>query len=336
MSFYHKSNINVYISKAAEGSANAGNTVLLNVKNFSFNQMSNMEVVSRETLDSNQERTVDPYLSTISPVNFSFTTYMLPMKSGNVVCPDEYLWVSLLGADSLTSISTSLTIDFSDGNVATLQELTIWFDYSGQAEGNYRIDNVIVDSVTISFDVNNIAMLEWKGRGLNLVEANTPPSATDRTGQTGYLKNKLSTLSVTSGAAFTMALTGGSVEIENNNQFYNTQRLGEVSKPVGHYTGNRTINGDLQVYMRSGTNRSVDLFNQILNNADSATYESNYLSSITINIGGTSPDPFVQLNFPQVLFNIPEQNFDDVITLKLPFKAKEEAGNYCTVIYNIP
>lgn len=339
MSLYFKHTTDIYISKVSDSSANAGNTVLLNVKDFSFNQSSNVEIVGRNTLNPNQERTVDPYLSTISPVSFSFVTYILPIKPGaTVTSPEEYLWTSLLGDDTIpgNSGATTSTIDFADGNVSSLHELTLWFYDSSKTEGNYRIDNAIIDTATINFDINGIAEIEWRGRALDIFEDNSPPTPTDLRNQSNYLKNKLSTLSVVSGSTFNVALIGGSIEIDNKNSFYGRNILGQTTVPTGHYTGNREITGTLQIYLRSGTDRSVDLFNQILTNANSNTYETSFLANITINIGGNTSPQYVQVNLPQVLFGIPEQNFDDVISLNLPFTAKEESGSYCSIIYNIP
>jgi hypothetical protein len=341
MSFYFKRNYEIYISTETESNANAANTISLNVKDFSFNQSSNIERVGRETLDPNQERTVDPYLSTVAPVQFSFTSYMLPMKDGgnNVNSPEEYLWVSLLGATAgFSPGATSSTFDFSEGNVATLQELTIWFSDPDKTEGNFRLERAIIDSAKIEFDINGIAEIEWSGRALIITDNNnhpTPNANNTRTNQTGYLKNKLSTLSVSRSTAFTVALTGGSIEINNNNTFYSRTQLGQTTTPVGHYTGNREITGELNVYLKSGASTSVDLFNEILTNASSNTYEGT-LADITINIGGESPSPNVQINIPQALFDIPQQNFEEVITLSLPFIAKEDSGNYCQITYNIP
>lgn len=336
MAFYFKRNTDIYISKAPEASANASNTVLLNVKDFSFNQGSSSVNVGRETLDPIQERTVAPYIATVAPVNFSLTTYILPLVDTNVTSPEEYLWVSLMGADSLTSNSTSSTIDFSNGNVSTLPNLTLWFDYSTETEGNYRLDNAIVDSATINFDLNGIAEITWQGRALSMVDDSTPPSATDRTTASNYLKNKLSTITMTVNAVgYTLALTGGSIEFNNNNRFYGRNKLGETTLPVGHHTGNRTITGNLDFYMKSGTNQSVDLFNTLLTNVSNNNYEEVYLADITVNIAGTTA-PYVQLNVPQAILALGNQNFGDVLGVSIPFTAKEEASNYSTVIYNMP
>lgn len=336
MSVYLQRSTNIYISKAANASANATNTVLLNVKDFSFNKSASVVNVGRSTISPTQQRTVKPYVNTVAPVNFSFTTYVLPVVDTVVTSPEEYLWVSLLGVDSISSSATTSTINFANGNVAQLQELTLWFDDPNKSEGNYRIDNAIVDEATISFDINGIAEIRWSGRGLALVEDNTPPAATDRTGQTNYLKNKLSTMILQANAvSYTLALTGGQIRIDNKVTFYGRVQLGKTTVPTGHFTGNREITGNLNFYLKSGTNASVDLFNTLNTNVSTDTYESTYLANITINVGGATA-PFLQINVPQALLNIPTLGFNELITMNVPFIAQEEAGNYSTVIYNMP
>lgn len=336
MAVFLKRNTNIYISTAAQGSANASNTAQLNVKDFSFNQSANIVEVGRETIDPDQERTLKPYIDRINPVDFSFTTYILPMLQGTVTSPEENLWISLIGSTSaISSNASSSVLDFSQGNVPELQNLTIWFDDPNNTEGNYRIDNAIVDSADISFDINGIAEIQWRGRGLSLVDDGLPPSSTDRTGQTNYLKNKLSTISLTSNSvSYAVALTGGRLRVENKVNFYGRSQIGKTSTPVGHYTGNRAISGTLNFYLKSGTNSTVDLFNEILTNASSDTYESTYLTDITINVGGTT-NPRIQIDIPASIMNIPRLNLNEVFTIEVPFLAQEETGSYVSVTYFI-
>lgn len=336
MSVYLQRNTDIYISKGTNASANATNTVLINVRDFSFNKSASIVNVGRDTIDSTQQRTVRPHVSTVAPVNFQFTTYVLPLVDTVVTSPEEYLWVSLLGFDfSGSSSATTSTINFQNGNVAQLQELTLWFDNPNKSEGNYRIDNAIVDEATISFDINGIAEIQWSGRGLALVEDNTPPAATDRTGQTNYLKNKLSTITLSVNAvSYTLALTGGQIIIDNKVMFYGRNQLGKTTIPVGHYTGNRQISGSLNFYLRSGTNTSIDLFNVLNTNVATDTYESVYLANTTINVGGTTA-PFLQINIPQTFLSVPSLDFAEVRTMSVPFIAQEESGNYSTIIYNM-
>jgi hypothetical protein len=341
MAYYYKRNTNIYISKADNASADATNTVQLNVADFAYNKQSITENVGTETIDPTQKRIVAPHVAIVSPVTFSFTTYMSPLVDTNVTSPEEYLWVSLVGVDlsSGSSTPTTSTFDFADGNVQELQNLTIWFDQPTQSEGNYRLDNAIVDSARISFSLNEIAQIEWSGRALSITEDNTPPASTDRTGNNTCLVNKLSTISLDiespNATSYTLALTGGQVFINNNNTFYGKQQLGKTTVPEGSYTGNRVISGDLDIYMKSGTNESVDLFNVILNNITADTWESDYNANITINIGGSTA-PFVQLNVPRAVLELGRQEFGELISVSIPFTAKEDTNLYSSVVYNMP
>jgi len=331
-----KRNTDIYISKDPNATADNTNTVALRVKDFSFNRAVNITNIGRNTLDPTQERTVDPYATVLAPVNFSFTTYIAPVVDTNVTSPEEYLWVSLMGADSLTSNSTSSIIDFADGNVGTLRNLTLWFDQPDHPEGSYRVDNATVDSATISFDINSIAEIQWQGRALAVTVDGTPPTSTDRTSAVGCLRNKLSTVTLNMNSVdYNLALTGGQITINNNNAYHGRSTLGTITAPVEHYTGNRTIQGNLNFYMKTGTNTSTDLFNDILDNIDSDTYETTHAANITVNIAGITA-PYVKVNVPQTILGLGTQDFSEVLAMSVPFSAKEEAGNYSTITYYMP
>jgi len=345
MTVFYKRNTNIYISKVPNASANATNTVQLNVKDFSYNQSSSVKEESRNTLNPTEERTSDPHIAVIAPVNFTFTTYVLSTVDTNVTSPEEYLWTSLMGADTIegspNSSPTESTVDFADGNVAELHNLTIWFDQSNQSEGNYRLDNavidsmnLVIDSMNLKFDINAIAEIEWSGRALSITDDSMAKEFTDRTDITNYIKNRLSTIALNMNSIdYTLALTGGSIKVDNRVSYYGRSKIGETTLSVGHYTGNRKVSGNLDFYMRSGTNESVDLFNTIITNASSGAYESTYLASITINIGGITNTPRLTILVPQALLSLARQDFRELITLSVPFVAKEEASNYLNITY---
>ena len=334
MAVFYKRNTDIYISKAPNASANATNTVQLKVKDFSYNKSNRADRVGRNTLDPTQERIIVTHVVAVTPVAFTFVTYVLPLVDTNVTSPEENLWISLMGADSLSSNPTDSTIDFADGNVPQLQNLTIWFDQSTQSEGNYRLDNCIIDSADFRFDINGIAEISWFGRALSITEDNTPPTSTDRTTVTNYIKNRLSTITLNMNSVdYTLALTGGNISFNNRNTFFGRNILGETTVPTGHYTGNREITGVLEFYMKSGTNETVDLFNELLDNVTNTDYETTHLALITIDVGGSTNTPRVTFTVPQALLELGRQNFGDVYKVSVPFVAKEETGNYSTVIY---
>ena len=332
--FYYKRNTSIYVSKASNALADASNTVKLTVKDFSYNQNSRVDRVSRDTLSSTQARTISPYVGSVTPVTFNIVTYVLPLVDTNVTSPEENLWIGLMGVDSLTSNPTNSTIDFANGNVSELQNLTLWFDQATRLQGTYRLDNCIIDSAELSFDINGIAEISWSGRALSIVEDNTPPAATDRTALTNYIKNRPSTISLNMNSVnYLLALTGGSIKFDNKNTFYGRNRLGQTTVAEGHFTGNREVSGELDFYMKSGTYRTVELFNEILDNAANTDYETTHLALITIDVGGVANTPRITFTIPQALLEIGNQDFGELYKVSVPFSAKEETGNYISVTY---
>jgi hypothetical protein len=512
--YFFKRNTKLYISKGTKSTTTTDNTVQLSVKDFSFNRQSSMVEVGRNTLDVSQDRGIKPFVSVISPVTFTFTTYITPLTLGNqkllisddisdgwtldqvtadintatnkyglftmdrinvsttagsyvhyiyksttstadvqytlsayfrndgadyawlnaytstgnwitvvydlvngvvsssgtgstsgsifnseikdlggglfhclvkfsvgennaiigigtsdtatpsyssggkiayqgvededifvgdisleigeVTSPEENLWLSLMGSDTVSNTPFTSTIDFADGNVGELQNLTIWFNNLIRQENNFRLDNAVVDRAIIDFDINGIGEIRWEGRAVEIVEDNGGPSNfTDRSQVSSCIKNKLSTISIDlRNTTYNLGLIGGSIIIDNKNTFYGRTKLGETTVPQGHYTGNRKISGDLNFYMKTGDNTSSDLYNAILSNIDNKDYESVFLANIIINIGGLI-NSNLQFEIPQAIFGIGRLDFNEVISTSIPFIAKEETGNYSSVIYNI-
>ena len=333
--FMFKNNTGIYISKAADGSQTTANTVKVNVKDFSFNQVSNMDIISRDTVDATQERINNAYVQEVFPVSFSFVTYIEPILDTNVTSPEEFLWVSLMGADTVSNTPSSSVIDFSDGNVKELQNLTLWFHRSGHNKGNYRLNNAVIDSATINFDINNLAEIQWQGRALAMVPDETPPILfTDRTDAEPCIKTKLTTISVGLNTTnYNLALVGGSINISNNNIFYGRPKLGQTTIPEGHYTGNRAVRGSFNFYLKDNSQSSADLYNTVLAAAKTSNYESIFKANATVTVGGSLNSNIV-VNIPELLFEVGRQNFNDVISINMPFVAQESTGNYMSVQYN--
>jgi hypothetical protein len=95
-----------------------------------------------------------------------------------------------------------------------------------------------------------------------------------------YLRNKLSALyldtNVQGGGAssagldakeYAINITGGSITIENNITYVTPETIGIVDKPIGSFTGARTISGSLTMYLDTKANGS----NQLLSDLAGAT-----------------------------------------------------------------
>jgi hypothetical protein len=77
------------------------------------------------------------------------------------------------------------------------------------------------------------------------------------------------------------------------------------------------------------------LFNELLGSAGNDTYESTHLADIAINIAGTTA-PYVKIDVPQAILELGRIDFGEVLSVNIPFIAKEEAGKYSTIVYNMP
>jgi hypothetical protein len=100
-----------------------------------------------------------------------------------------------------------------------------------------------------------------------------------------FIRNKLSTVSLeeTGGQAYSLALTGGSISIDNGITFLTPEELGVRNTPIGSFTGARQISGTMNAYLKTNTdNDTGDLFD-----AMTAKTGTENMFSVTMNMGGT-------------------------------------------------
>ena len=99
------------------------------------------------------------------------------------------------------------------------------------------------------------AVLELFAEAMNFVDVTGTDDA-------DYLKNKLSTLTLSTAAqgggsasggldsrTYDIAITGGNITIANNITFLTPETLGVVDKSIGSFTGSRSITGSLTCYL---------------------------------------------------------------------------------------
>jgi hypothetical protein len=291
-------------------------------------------------------------------------------------------------ADGLASTRANgagggLHIDFDQSNTNELLQLSLVFNLGTSSDPVwYHIVGAVVDSAEIDFAIDAIASISWTGFGNNVSEVTDSADkivlanmltdgATDDwldsafpDGTAGYLaaptgvqaciRNKLSTVSLVGksgtdyGKSYTLALTGGSLNITNNITFLTPEALGVVNSPCGHFTGQRVISGNMTAYLKSGTggNDTATLLNDVLTHSNSAAGADPTDFELTINVGGSAPaspydTPVVQLTMPGAHLVIPTISIEDVVSVDIPFNAlpytgtapDPEATNELTVDY---
>ena len=120
-------------------------------------------------------------------------------------------------------------------------------------------------------------------------------------------------------------MTGGSLTIANNITFLTPESLGVVNNPCGHFTGQRTVSGNMTAYLKTGgTNDTGDLVNDVLAYSLGAGGSDPTQFDLTINMGGAAAEapwdrPVVSFNLPTAHVVIPTINIEDVVSIDIPF-----------------
>lgn len=197
----------------------------------------------------------------------------------------------------------------------------------------YVVDNCAMNQVMIDFGLDAIATAAWTGQGTVLRALSgslTLTSAAAKNTTAPFITNKLSTVSMslvnalgsaTAGTSYAIALTGGSITINNNISYVTPANLGVVNLPAVYYTGTRAITGTLNAYLKTGS--GVGSTGQLLQDmlaAASASIEP--MAALSLVIGGTTNATKVVLEMPAVTFSIPTVDVQQVVSTAINFTAE--------------
>ena len=338
---------------------------------FSFSQATNTsEITLNEMADSNgkSRRSRQMFTDSYAPVEWSFSTYMrpfgaVPAGSGAIWEPsasisgnpqhavEEALWAYFVGHTSftigsgstasnwngdggITNTDTSMTVDFEQSEVAALGTFDLYFELGSATDGSdatYKLEGCVVSSVSIDFDIDGIATINWSGQGRMLTEfdsnSGNPPSFTKTISEgvsttSNFIRNRLTQLAVTTAgsgnfqSSYDLVLTGGNLTFENNMTFLTPETLGSVNQPLGNVTGTRSVSGNFTCYLNHDSSKSADLFEDIIESTDVITNDFN----LVFKIGGTST-PNVAITLPNCHLEVPTHTMEDIISLDVNFHA---------------
>lgn len=218
----------------------------------------------------------------------------------------------------------------------------------------YLVDNCVMDQAVIDFGLDGIATIAWSGKGTTLrqtaVTITTPTAGTfvgggvtgtanynQKNTTANYITNKLSTVILkkniggigTNNFTYSLALTGGSITIANNVNYITPANIGVVNVPALYYTGNRSISGTINAYLRtgnavggvSGTNSTGTLLSDLLAAASgSAGIEPKF--KMEIDIGGGSNANRLEVDMPGCFLQIPTIDAQAVMSTNINFTAQ--------------
>jgi len=219
----------------------------------------------------------------------------------------------------------------------------------------YGIDNCAMNQVTIDFGLDQIATAQWTGQATAMRKLSDVVTAAVGTGDgtstafsggtnsdigssgafrckysdsnTKFITNKLTTASLTAvkaigsvisaGDAYTIAITGGSITINNNITYITPAVLNTINAPITYYTGTRAITGTLNAYLRTGGTR--DTGELLADLVASTVVEPMFAANISI--GGAS-GPRLELEMQTATLGIPAVNTEQVVSTTMNFTAQ--------------
>lgn len=316
---------------------------------FSFSQNTTAETVTLSEAGAAPVRGQRSFNTALEPVDFSMSTYMRPADGGvNITAEESVLWNALFATDPIGGTNaawvegtTSCTLSAGNSQSHQLQKFGLIIVIDGVS---YVIDNCALDSATIDFGLDAIAMVAWAGKGSILrqvagLTATTGATVTLANGLSGtakgkdttapFIANKLSTLTLKggingTGTTYTVALTGGSLTIANNLTYLTPANLGVVNRPFTYFTGTRAISGSLNAYLRAGATNTAGLLADLL--AGSVT-DVDPEFEIQFEVGGAANATRVEFEMPAAVLTIPTVSTEQVVSTTINFTAQGSSGN---------
>lgn len=328
------------------------------LSDYSFSQSTNItEVTVSEMADSsnNSRRGRRAFTDSVSPAEFSFSTYARPYKDETKHrAVEDVLWALFAGADSydgtaadiftggstsvVNSDTTDCSLSFEASNKLTFADMNIWFNLPASSDAGgalwYKISNAVLSEASLDFDLDGITTISWSGQGASLEEPETDPTINEANTASNadaieltsnFIRNRLTQLELTpnggigginGGTAYDLVLTGGSISISNNPTFVTPESLGIVNKPLGHVMGTRSVSGSFTCYLDVDTNHSGDLVGDLLAETTRVTNSFN----MKFKVGGTAANtPRINFTLPTAHLEVPSHNVEDVISIECSF-----------------
>jgi hypothetical protein len=209
----------------------------------------------------------------------------------------------------------------------------------------YLLDNCALNQAQIDFGLDGIASIQWSGNGTAIrtaaatTFADSAPNTTLTGGFAGvallknttanYITNKLSTIALASniggvsGTTYNLAITGGSLVINNNIGYITPANLGVVNVPIGYYTGNLSISGNVTAYLHSGStpaNNTGTLLSNILSNVATAA-ETKY--RMQLDVGGSgATTTHVEIELDGASISVPTIETQQIVSTTINFNAQ--------------
>ena len=180
----------------------------------------------------------------------------------------------------ITTDSTESDINFGVANKVQLHTPDFYISLGRTSDTTavgandllYKLQGAVLNEATVDFDIDGIATINWSGFATLIEDVTGNPesksfitasssevAATVYEGiaaTNNFVQNRLSVVELTNAddpnsnyeSSYSITLTGGSITFTNNIEYVTPSVMGIVNQPLGHYTGARTISGNLTCY----------------------------------------------------------------------------------------
>jgi len=360
--FYFSRDTKVHITPHTKLGVSSGDVYYVPVLDgFSFSQATNATEVTLNEMATTagvSRRARQMFTDSYAPAEWSFQTYIRPFASaggtrgtaghssatdGEHHVVEEALWNALVAQDEpghasdgwVYTSTTKGSLVGTNSNKVALNTMDIEIEM-GSGKSNptrYKLENAVVNEVTIDFDIDGIATASWSGFASIIEEVSSMSTAVINEGTAAadtnnFIRNRLTDLAITaadtttfpgasSNGVYTTTLTGGSITISNNMTYLTPETLGLINQPLGHVTGTRSISGNFTCYLNTPSSgaSSADLFEDLIE----ATTKITNSFDLAFGVGGSTNTPRMVINVDKAHLEVPTHSIDDIVSLEVNF-----------------
>lgn len=326
-------NTRVFLSTVKTGHATTNTFEVQVGDDLSFSQSTSSSSIEVNEAGAAPQRGTAQFNDSLDPAEWSFSTYLRSYADtdGDKFVPDALLWHALASGSAfdksttagLQANSTNTLVKFEDNGHHELTKIQIYLLVDNLW---YHIEDGQVGSASISNEITDIGMTAWSGQGTLLTKLDAAPFtiATDATlvdcaSTASYIRNKLTVLRIKDNSndkSYTVPLTGGSVEFNNNITYLTPTTLSCLDIPIGSFTGAFSVTGNVTAYLSAASAGTAELLGDLL--AERAVTNS---FEVAIVMGGVSAQaaPATVIVLPTAQLGIPTISSADVIGTEITF-----------------
>jgi|TARA_R100000479_G_C6387556_1_gene203680 hypothetical protein len=256
--------------------------------------------------------------------SWGFATQMNPYNGGSKNSTEGILWEHFTGQ----AITETGDLDNEFSLKEVYPTFNLYFIYANNK--GYKMSNCVVTSANISISLSQLATISWSGKGTKLepVTLSTPSTIQNSAAlaTTNRIINNLSTFSLGAVSGNNLSgnvvLTSGFIEMNVAHTGINIDILGEVNDVVSFSRGAISVRGSFEAYVvgSGAESKTKQLINEI-------RLESDPLSSLTFNIGGTTATKSVTINIPKAFLNNASLNSSGLLTFSSDFVGTQDSSS---------